>query len=172
MNICFISTHSSLFVGLLNCVTGDLRVSIVAGSGPLQSDVEAPGIHDLHAGRRPRQFWKEDTRLGSQRIASCFRCIRNLRSSFTDDLEDERRFVLKVLHLHTHLIRSGVFSLGRTDEQDAVSLRAADVDPLLVQGLSVLRPGHDRFGFALRVKEDSRVRRTFWTPETVSFDLP
>lgn len=97
---------------------------------------------------------------------------------FTDDLKDERRFVLKVLHLHTHLIRSGVFSLSRTDEQDAVSICAADVNPLFVQWLPVLCPAHYRFGFALRQKKtedkeeilEGNVR--LWHKNLASLDLP
>lgn len=56
----------------------------------------------------------------------------------TDDLQGDYRLVLKVVHLHAHLVLSRVVSVGGTDEQDAVSVRAADVHPLGVQGLSVL----------------------------------
>ena len=58
----------------------------------------------------------------------------------TDDLKSEWGLVLKVVHLHAYLVHAGVLSLGRTDEQDAVSFGAADVHPLFVQFLSVLCP--------------------------------
>lgn len=71
----------------------------------------------------------------------------------TDNLEDEGGLVIEVLHLHAHLIHAGVVSLRCTDKQDAVSVGAADVHPLCVQGLSVLCPGDHRFGFTLRKGE-------------------
>lgn len=67
----------------------------------------------------------------------------------TDDLQGDDCLVLKVVHLHTHFVLSRVLSVGGTDEQDAVSICAADVHPLSVQGLPILQPAHNGFGFAL-----------------------
>lgn len=74
--------------------------------------------------------------------------------SLTDNLKDEGGPVLEVVHLHAHLVHAGVVSLRCTDEQDAVSVCAADVHPLGVQGLPILCPGDNRFGFALREKRE------------------
>lgn len=71
----------------------------------------------------------------------------------TDNLKGEWCLVLEVIHLHAHLIHSRVVSLGCTDEQDTVSLGAADVHPLCVQGLAILCPADHRFGFALCFKK-------------------
>ena len=49
-------THSGLLVGLLDGVSGDVRVPGVLRCGPLQGHVEAPGVHDLRTGRGPGQL--------------------------------------------------------------------------------------------------------------------
>lgn len=65
-------TYSSLFVGLLDCVTCDVCVSAVFGCSPLQSNIEAPGIHNLYAGRRPRQLCKQPARIRNQVLYTLF----------------------------------------------------------------------------------------------------
>lgn len=76
----------------------------------------------------------------------------------TDNLEGERSLVLKVVHLHAHLVFSRVVSLGGTDEQDAVSFGAADVHPPGVQRLPILQPADHGFGFALSWVNKKRAR--------------
>lgn len=56
----------------------------------------------------------------------------------TDNLQGDDRLVFKVVHLHAHFVLSRVLSVGGTDEQDAVPVRAADVHPLGLQGLPIL----------------------------------
>lgn len=141
-------TYSSLFVSLLHCVTCDFCVSVVLGCGPLKSNIEAPGVDDLHTGRRSRQLCKHTQSLTIAPHASSH-LMHKMNRLLTNDLQDDWSLVLEVLHLHTHLVHSRVISLRGTDEQDAVPLCAADVDPLCVQGLSVLCPCDHRFGFTL-----------------------
>ena len=116
--------------------------------------------------KRGNASWKSKMNWDKELVrliqATTLRCVsdghmksfwQNLNILLTNDLKDEWSPVLEVIHLHAHLIHSGVLSLRCTDEQDTVPLGAADVHPLRVQGLTVLCPADHRFGFALCLKK-------------------
>lgn len=151
-------TYSSFFVGLLDSVSCDVCVAIVFGYGPLQSHIEAPGVNDLHTGRRPWQLCdgiKNNLTLTVSNIISSQIMSPNDSKQLTNDLKDEGSLVVKVVHLHTHLVHSGVLSLSRTDEQDAVSVCAADVHAFCVQRLTILCPADHWFGLTLSIRNEA-----------------
>lgn len=53
--------HLGFFVGLLNCVSGDLGVAVIFGRFPFQSGVESPDVSDVHLGWRSRFIWGQIT---------------------------------------------------------------------------------------------------------------
>lgn len=46
--------YLSLLVSFLDSVSSDVCVAIILGWSPLQSSIEAPGIHQLYTSRRTR----------------------------------------------------------------------------------------------------------------------
>lgn len=78
-----------------------------------------------------------------------FVCNR-VRVRLTHNLKDEGGFVFKAVHFNGHLVNARVVPLSGADEQDAVLVAVPDVDPLCVQRLAILKPGHHRFGLPLR----------------------
>lgn len=54
--VCENLPYPGLLVGLLDQVSSDLCVAIILGRDPFQSSVEAPGVHQLHTGRRAGQL--------------------------------------------------------------------------------------------------------------------
>lgn len=70
-------------------------------------------------------------------------------SELTHDLQGDGGSVFEAVHFDRHLIDARIFPLRRADEQDAVLVTVSDVDPLCVEGLTVLQPGHHRLGLSL-----------------------
>lgn len=68
----------------------------------------------------------------------------------TNNLKSYCGFVFKAVHFNGHLINTGVLPQSAADEQDAVPVAVPDVDPLGIHRLTVLKPGHCRFGLSLR----------------------
>lgn len=71
--------YPCLFVSLLDGVSGDCCVSVILGFGPLQSNIETPGVHDLDAGWRSRQLWwtgrQEDCWKKLQQLGYTMMCM-------------------------------------------------------------------------------------------------
>lgn len=79
-------------------------------------------------------------------------CKHGCHVQLTNDLNGDGGFVFKAVHFNSHLVNTRVVPLRCADKQDAVLVRVPDVDPLCVQRLTILQPGHHRLGLALRTK--------------------
>lgn len=72
-----------------------------------------------------------------------------MRVRLTHNLKDEGGFVFKAVHFDSHLVNARVLPLSGADKHDAVLVAVPDVDPLCIQRLTILKPGHHRFGLSL-----------------------
>lgn len=87
-------------------------------------------------------------------VSACLRCGQTYAChvQLTYNLKGEGGFVFKAVHFNSHLINTRVLPLSCADKHDAVLVTVPDVDPLIIQRLTILKPGHHRFGLPLRRK--------------------
>lgn len=78
----------------------------------------------------------------------------------THNLKCEEGFVFKAVHFNGHLVNTRVFPLSSADKYDAVLVAVPDVDPLCIHRLTILKPGHHRFGLPL--EERGRTQENAW----------
>lgn len=94
-------------------------------------------------------------------------CCLSVCVRLTHNLKGDGGFVFKAVHFNGNLVNTRVRPLSGPNKQNAVPVTVPDADSLCIHRLTVLQPGHRRFGLSLRSwKKDRQDCKVFCANST------